>query len=161
MQLINPVSETVQRKVSTVMKIIEGLNPFLFQEVGHAAREMDKEVKLSAEATFINCCNRLDNLLADFGDALETDREKVFKQIGKATLDAEKERAAALRESRRPAVIYRPHISRTDAGQWCATYGDLRQPETCVVGVGNSPEDAMLDFDREFNTKVGRRKKKK
>ncbi|MGL5904217.1 MAG: hypothetical protein ACRCZO_16160 [Cetobacterium sp.] len=50
-------------------------------------------------------------------------------------------------EFNRPSVMYRPTVSK-DGDSWLAIYGDL---PTGVVGVGKSPEEAMLDFDKNWN----------
>lgn len=57
--------------------------------------------------------------------------------------------AAACHES--PSAIYRPKIS-IDGDQWCALYGDNLQDG--VAGFGDSPADAMCDFDRNWNVKL-------
>ena len=53
--------------------------------------------------------------------------------------------AAASHE--RPSVLYRPSLT-VDGNQWCAIYGENLQDG--VAGFGNSPADAMWDFDRNW-----------
>ena len=51
----------------------------------------------------------------------------------------------------RPSVLYRPKLS-VDGNQWCALYGDdLRSG---VAGFGDSPNDAMYDFDKNWYAKI-------
>ena len=50
-------------------------------------------------------------------------------------------------ENIRPAVIYRPKIYQ-DGNQWCALYGENLQ--NGVAGFGDSPFEAMQDFDRSW-----------
>lgn len=67
---------------------------------------------------------------------------------------AESAREAAA-EHCRPSVLFKPAIF-IDGDQWCALYGDDIQ---CgVAGFGNSPADAMFDFDRQWATKLQRTK---
>lgn len=47
----------------------------------------------------------------------------------------------------RPSAIMRPKLS-IDGNQWCALYGDNLQDG--VAGFGNSPADAVWDFDRNW-----------
>lgn len=47
----------------------------------------------------------------------------------------------------RPCVLHRPKISR-DGDQWCALLGDDLQ--IGVSGFGDSPEKAMLAFDKAW-----------
>ena len=54
-------------------------------------------------------------------------------------------------EQTRPCVLFKPRLS-IDGNQWCALYGDNLQDG--VAGFGNSPSDAMDDFDRNWLTKL-------
>lgn len=49
---------------------------------------------------------------------------------------------------REPSAIYRPKLTQ-DGDKWLAVYGDL---PTGVVGVGNSPEEAMRAFNKAWST---------
>ncbi len=60
-----------------------------------------------------------------------------------AEMSAESIRMAAS-SYERPSALYRPRIF-IDGDQWCALYGEDLQ--NGVAGFGNSPEDAMWDFD--------------
>lgn len=51
----------------------------------------------------------------------------------------------------RPSVLFRPSLS-VDGSQWCALYGDNLQDG--VAGFGDSPADAMWDFDRAWSAKL-------
>ncbi|MEI7177086.1 hypothetical protein [Pectobacterium carotovorum] len=46
----------------------------------------------------------------------------------------------------RPCVVFSPQLS-LDGNAWLAIFGDL---PTGVVGVGNSPAEAMYDFDKQW-----------
>lgn len=54
-------------------------------------------------------------------------------------------------EQMRPAVVFKPKLSR-DGNQWCALFGNDLQ--SGVAGFGDSPADAMWDFDQQWNTKL-------
>jgi hypothetical protein len=57
--------------------------------------------------------------------------------------------AGAVRDAMtRPSVLYRPDLG-LDGSKWCALYGsDLMNG---VAGFGDTPADAMADFDRAWN----------
>ena len=59
------------------------------------------------------------------------------------------EEAAA--EQMRPSVLLKPKLS-VDGDQWCVLYGDNLQEGVC--GFGESPSDAMRDFDESFSAKL-------
>ena len=50
-----------------------------------------------------------------------------------------------------PSVLYRPKMF-IDGNQWCALYGDNLQDG--VAGFGKSPDDAMHDFNKNWNAKL-------
>lgn len=52
-----------------------------------------------------------------------------------------------INESQRPSVLYRPSLS-IDGNMWCALYGANLQDG--VAGFGETPEKAMLDFDKNW-----------
>jgi hypothetical protein len=49
-----------------------------------------------------------------------------------------------------PSAVYRPRLF-VDGNQWCALYGDNLQDG--VAGFGDSPADAMWDFDQAWGKK--------
>lgn len=53
----------------------------------------------------------------------------------------------AAMELQRPSILYKPTLSK-DGNAWIALLGENLQ--VGVVGVGDSPAKAVLDFDREF-----------
>lgn len=59
---------------------------------------------------------------------------------------------SAASEHARPSVLFRPALS-IDGNQWCALYGTNIQEG--VAGFGDSPANAMWDFDRNWNAKLG------
>jgi len=59
--------------------------------------------------------------------------------------------AEAAAENMRPSVLFKPTLS-IDGNQWCALYGDNLQDG--VAGFGDSPDDAMRDFDYNWLQKL-------
>jgi hypothetical protein len=55
----------------------------------------------------------------------------------------------AANEMQRPSVLFRPSIG-VDGNKWCALYGeDLAHG---IAGFGDTPAEAMADFDRAWAT---------
>ena len=50
-----------------------------------------------------------------------------------------------------PHVVHRPKLSK-DGDQWCALLGDSLQEG--VAGFGDSPAEAMWDFDKQWFAKL-------
>ncbi len=54
-------------------------------------------------------------------------------------------------EQRRPFMLLKPAVF-PDGNQWCALYGDNLQDG--VAGFGDSPEDAMWNFDKAWRASL-------
>lgn len=54
-------------------------------------------------------------------------------------------------ELMRPAILYKPALS-IDGNKWCALYGENLQDG--VAGFGDSPQEAMWDFDKAWAKKL-------
>jgi hypothetical protein len=52
----------------------------------------------------------------------------------------------------RPSVLYRPNVGK-DGNKWCALYGPNLMDGVC--GFGDSPAEAMADFDDNWVKKIG------
>jgi len=59
----------------------------------------------------------------------------------------------AATEQQRPSVVFKPAIMQ-DGGKWIALLGENLQ--VGVVGCGDSPAEAMYDFDKAWNAKTER-----
>ena len=53
----------------------------------------------------------------------------------------------------RPSVLHRPYLSR-DGNQWLALYGENIQEGVCAFG--DSPQEAMYNFDLEWIKKISK-----
>lgn len=85
----------------------------------------------------------------DIGAAVES----YFRceNIGHYAMMAGESIRAAASEYERPSVLYRPRIY-VNGDKWCALYGD--DPQAGVAGLGDSPAEAMLDFDVTWFVKL-------
>ncbi len=59
-------------------------------------------------------------------------------------------------EQQRPSVLFKPLLS-IDGDQYCVLYGSDLQ--TGIAGFGESPELAMLDFDKMWKKKIVKKHK--
>lgn len=79
-----------------------------------------------------------------FGDVRHIVQQSVW--------NVENESTAAIQAMARPSVLYRPTVGR-DGNKWCALYGPNLMEGVC--GFGDSPAEAMADFDRNWVEKIG------
>lgn len=84
-------------------------------------------------------------------DAFESLRSEAASQVHFAQMAAVGMFESIRAEQTRPSVVYRPDLS-LDGNKWSALYGANLMEGVC--GWGDSPDEAMADFDRRWITKV-------
>lgn len=146
-----PKKDRLRKDISSCLEITDALHPFIVPpgEFTPGAATIDEEVKTSAEATFIKVCNKLDDLIDGLGKA-EDPYDKKLLAVADAEIEARKGVATTAKHTRRPSILYQPTIGKHPSGSWCVFYGDISDDKSCVIGVGNTVEAAMLDFDNEW-----------
>ena len=87
----------------------------------------------------------------DVGQAMEAALREAFGMASHHMACVAQDFTIAASEQRRPSVLYRPALS-IDGNQWCALYGDNLQDG--VAGFGSSPEAAMADFDKAWQSNL-------
>lgn len=95
--------------------------------------------------------SRLSN--GDIGQAVEAVlREANFSHyVERAAVTITEEAVRVADAQAAPSAVYRPALS-IDGNQWCALYGANLQDG--VAGFGDSPSDAMRDFDNNWRAKL-------
>lgn len=152
---IIPKNDRLRRDIATCLQATDSLIPYLIPPPANYApsEPLNEDVKRSAEASFHNATTKLDELISGLGKYETEERfEQKILMSAEADIRAKLEAAITAANCRRPSVVYQPTITKSPAGCWCAIYGNPDMPENCVVGVGASVEQAMVDFDREWKT---------
>jgi hypothetical protein len=112
----------------------------------------DGGAKCALEASMMGVCQRLDILLAESSrwgvDDVE-EFQRSIKAIQEKHLNVLARQQEALRVMNLPSIKLRPALSFID-GCWVAVYGEAGKLENRVVGLGNTPVEAMQDFDKAF-----------
>lgn len=148
---------TTQHQFAVLLSVMNTLNPYLLM---HAAlREventpaLDGGVASSASLTFINVCNRMDAMLADKSrwDTATHDRlYDAIQAVQMAQVAFLHEQAESAKALRRPSVQLHPTLA-NDGEKIIAYYGDITRVGYAIIGVGRTPAEALLDFDRAFD----------
>ena len=86
--------------------------------------------------------------LAGATDAIRDAATQAF-DISHQVYQLQQEFANAAYMMQRPSVLYRPTVA-PDGDKWCALYGPNLMGGVC--GFGDTPEEAMRDFDKNWNT---------
>jgi hypothetical protein len=87
----------------------------------------------------------------DIGNVAESALREAFGNADHIIRCAMQDVAVSFAEHARPSAVYRPSIGR-DGNKWCALYGPNLMEGVC--GFGDSPEEAMADFDANWAKKI-------
>jgi hypothetical protein len=149
--------DVTARQVQILMSTLQALIPFVmkggslhFPGAGDNQPEMDGEVVSSAAATAIKLFDRIDVLVAD---SSRWDLSRVEK-FEKQALEANEAQQKALKEATRPCMLMRPRVGYNPLQDVWVVFTDAKEGLAALAGVGDSPEAAMEDFDRQYERKI-------
>lgn len=153
---ISSRESVTERQVDTVLSVIGAMQTYLLvthREQDNVELRVDGGVKSSAEVTFIKACERLDMMLTDNSRWHMGNTDDLFSalrdnQKSQAALNAQQ--ALSVSELRRPSRIFHPSLMLVD-GAYVAYYASSDFPGGILIGRGNTPAEALLDFDRAFD----------
>lgn len=143
------------QQVNILLGIISTLGSHLNQpefdeQNPHKGGRYDGGWKASAHVTLVNACEQLDKLLlaedrwSISGQQILEVKAEQMMEANIAFLKAQTEASASLTS---PAYQHRPNLIRISDGNWVAILGDPKIPESCVIGVGETPAEALKSFD--------------
>lgn len=161
-QAAMPTRESLTRtQLETLHTVIQALSPFLLGQDRHyffhqAEEQVDKKidggVALSASLSFINVCSRIDAILEDKTRWDTSAHDRLYEAIAsvqKAQVDYLNAQAEGAKMLQRPSIQFHPTVA-NDGQKFVAFYGDIDKPGYAVIGLGNTPAEALADFDRAF-----------
>lgn len=156
-----PIREAISDlQIGTLLDVLASLQPYILSP----AREIESSLPASldggtgsaAASTFIKACMRLETLIDDNNrwslaayDEQVRALTRMYEQQG-LFLEAQTESA---KELQRPSFQLRPILA-IGGGGYVAIWGDPNYPEAALVGLGDTPDAALRDFDRAFHRKL-------
>lgn len=114
---------------------------------------LDGGIKTSAEASFINVCNRIDELVSDparWTFKMQEHLEYKLGEIYAREIQLKEAQLKSVNEVNSPHFLYKPTLVRLKDGTYAAILGDLNDVDNSLVGVGLTPDEAMKAFDAAF-----------
>lgn len=160
-QLAIPNRESVSNiQIGTVLDILTALQPYLIlppREIdGNLPRSLDGGAGAGATATFLKACARLDSMLDDttrWSLALHDYQSTLINDMYERQtefLDAQIESA---KEVQRPSFQLRPMLA-VGSNKFLAIWGNPEHPGSALIGIGDTPDEALRDFDKAFSRRV-------
>jgi hypothetical protein len=135
-----------------LLRSIEGQAESMFSEGSVSA--LDGGAKMAAEAAFVKVCQGIENILDDKWRWKTTERDALLV----ASLDMVKQNTEFLRTQTaaaamvlRPSFRFHPSLAKLAGGMgWAVILGNPDEPDTAIIGIGETPEDAYAAFDNVF-----------
>lgn len=143
--------------LNTLATVQAGLREYQREDNGvPSVDRLSGETKLALEATLIQACARIDKALAE-EDRWTLNRMRDVEEKLDATLKAQTDFFQSQKrfseDQQRPCHMLKATLVKTNHG-WCAYHGDLQFDESLITGIGDSPAEAMRQFDFSFFTKL-------
>lgn len=113
--------------------------------------EMDGGCVTAIDTAIIAAADRITAIVGDsrrWAAQHDKVRRKVVELLD-AQIDTQNEAATNEALKRRPTQVFKPHFLRIQDGRWTAYLTDDRGTPS-VMGVGTTPNEAAMDFDRAF-----------
>lgn len=135
-----------------VVRVLEGAPHWSLDDDAPKGGALDGGTKMAAEASLCTILNRIDLIVQDDARWNTTERdtlEKRSREMVEQNIEFLKEQTKAAGSVLRPSFRFRPALMRV-AGGWAACLGDISDPNTAIIGVGESPEAALVAFDQLF-----------
>ena len=156
----NVVGQQLQNVLGVIAMTSNALNIASVQHSDTQSNGFPGEAKTALEVTLIKACDRMDQILADdrrWDLALQEKLEQDFEDLrvrNVRALDtaarADEQRIQIAKELQTPHAKYRPTLSKTVDGKWAAFINNPAEPGTVLAGTGNTPVEALRDFDQMF-----------
>jgi hypothetical protein len=118
---------------------------------------LEGESLIAAENTFIRAFDRVDQILADdsrWNMAFQDQVEKDYHALAAQALEFQKAQTAASKNVGSPHFRYSPKLMKLTDGNWVALLGDPEDLDSCLLGVGSNPAEAITAFDEVFNGNI-------
>jgi len=140
------------------------INPSREAENIPGQHSLPGEARIAAETTFIKSCSVLDAILEDkkrWTPEFQEKLEKFWQESITQSISESKARQASFEaqklaadEVRSPHFRYRPALLMLKDGCYAAVLGDLNKPEESIAGIGDTPAEAVDQFDNVFRGEV-------
>lgn len=156
-----PARESVSHvQIGAVLDIISALQPYMLQshrEIdGNLPKSLDGGVGAGATTTFLKACARLDSILDDssrWSLAPYDELAMLMSDLHLKQSEFLEAQIESTKEVQRPSFQLRPVLA-VGNDKFLAIWGNPETPGSALIGIGDTPAEALRDFDKAFTRKV-------
>lgn len=145
--------ELTAHQVSILINIVHTMRSVAFGSPIEESAPL-KECQIAAENTLIKTCERLEMIVED-GKRWSLDQHR---EAHSAIIAAHKKQEQLVQANleliemhKRPSVILKPIVATYMRKYFLAYFGKIEEPGMAIIGRGNTPAEALADFDAAFN----------
>lgn len=147
-------------QIGTVLDILSALQPYLLlpprEMEGVLPRSLDGGAGAGATATFLKACSRLDSMLDDstrWSLSSHDYQSSLISEMYERQTEFFEAQIEASKEVQRPSFQLRPILA-VGSGKFLAIWGNPERLGSALIGIGDTPDEALRDFDKAFSRRV-------
>lgn len=150
----------VGTQIQNLLNIAGGLMPYVLnpyrEENGGTPKghpELDGGLSASATLTLMAVCDKLTEIAQDKTLWTMDGQKKLEDALAEVYAENVKLLRATTYASQvaaSPVVLFKPTLGKLPDGRFFAVYGDLKSSADCVLGTGNTLEEALQDYNQQF-----------
>lgn len=155
-----PRENLVAVQISTLLNVAHCLMPYILEpqrpEIGDFTRErkaLDGGVAASVTTTFMAVCDRITAIVKDPATwSLENHAtlEKILGKMYEENIQLIRMHKGLTANLAAPHNSFKPTFGKLPDGRFFAFYGDPNTPDECVIGMGDTMEAALQNFNQQF-----------
>lgn len=154
-----PTREVITEfQMHSLLSVINTLQPYLLLRErdldGEPSPKVDGGAQMAAVQTFVAVCQKIEDIVRQPKRWDTESHDKLYENIE----TIQKEQIALFIAQRRVAeklerrsYNMNPEMRIIEGGQYIAFVGDLNIPGGAIIGMGPTPEKALVDLDEAFN----------
>lgn len=146
-----------EQQVNTALSMLHALMPYILaphRDPLNPPKELDGGTECAVAATFIKICSRLDAMLDDPTRWKLEDHDKLYAAILESHRVQQvfvKEQIEAAKVVQRPSYQLKPTLAVAPDNSYVAYWGNIKEAGGALIGKGNTPAEALSDFDKAFH----------
>lgn len=146
-----------EQQVNTALSMLHALMPYVLaphRDPMNLPKELDGGTECAAVTTFVKICSRLDAMLDDPTRWKLEDHDKLYAAILESHRVQQifvNEQIEAAKVVQRPSYQLKPTLAVAPDNSYVAFWGDIKTPGAALIGRGNTPAEALADFDQSFH----------
>lgn len=153
-----PTREVVtEYQIHSLLSVIQAFQPYLLVPhrdwTGEEPPKLDGGTHMAAASAFTVACQKLEDVMNQPKRWDTSTHDLLYDNIAKyqqAQIEFFQAQKRVAEKLERPSYNLQPELRLIEGGRYIATYGDTSVPGRAIIGMGDTPQAALDDFDKAF-----------